>query len=55
MQARCQEPDCNGSQVLTTWADQISQYIKSIDSNHVRVFGVHISSLDRDPEFWDMS
>lgn len=38
-QARCEEPECNGSQVLTTWADQMSQYIKSIDSNHLVTFG----------------
>ncbi|KAL9074998.1 MAG: hypothetical protein Q9161_001929 [Pseudevernia consocians] len=38
-EARCEDPECNGSQVLTTWADQISQYIKSIDSNHLVTFG----------------
>ncbi|KAF6235215.1 hypothetical protein HO173_006409 [Letharia columbiana] len=38
-EARCEEPECNGSQVLTTWADQISQYIKSIDPNHLVTFG----------------
>lgn len=38
-EARCEEPECNGSQVLTTWADQISQYIKSLDSNHLVTFG----------------
>ena len=38
-QARCQDPDCNGSQVLTTWADQMSQYIKTLDTNHLITFG----------------
>ncbi|CAD6572759.1 MAG: hypothetical protein ASARMPREDX12_005433 [Alectoria sarmentosa] len=38
-EARCQDPECNGSQVLTNWADDISQYIKSLDSNHLVTFG----------------
>ena len=38
-EARCEEANCKGSDVLTHWADDISTYIKSLDSNHLVTFG----------------
>jgi mannan endo-1,4-beta-mannosidase len=37
----CNEPRCHGcdSSVITNWATQISQYIKSIDNNHMVTLG----------------
>jgi len=37
-EARCQESNCAGG-VLTKWADEMSQYIKSLDSHHMVTFG----------------
>lgn len=38
-EARCEEANCKGSDVLTHWADDISTHIKSLDSSHLVTFG----------------